>query len=201
MRPSILCYVVTAHLAARLRRRTVGYQLPPAVFSSVAQRSSARCAGRGSAARQRRAAFVCISRAVCALFSDCVPPRRSAARRSAPAARLSSSAFGVYSLGSATLARLLIGRLLIARGASSVGSSSGGSHRSTVRFLISRLLIGQLLNACGSSSVVPHRSALIVDSSSLGSTPSSPRSGFCPRLNLLLVRLLLPLGSSVLSAP
>ena len=83
----------------------------------------------------------------------------------------------------------LIGRLLIDR-LSSLDCS-----------VPHRLLIGQLLNACGSSSVVPHRSALIVDSSSLGSTPSSPRSGFCPRLNLLLVRLLLPLGSSVLSAP
>ena len=83
-------------------------------------------------------------------------------------------------LGSAPQ-RLAFIRLVPQRslGSSSVGSSSlAVPHRSA-----------------------PHRSALIVDSSSLGSTPSSPRSGFCPRLNLLLVRLLLPLGSSVLSAP
>ena len=156
--------------------------------------------GVGAAARLLdRALLLCVSRAVWALFSDRVPPRRSAARRSAPGARLSSSAFGVYSLGvpqrsaphwsAPHRSRCLIGRLLIGR-LSSLDCS-----------VPHRLLIGQLLNACGSSSVVPHRSALIVDSSSLGSTPSSPRSGFCPRLNLLLVRLLLPLGSSVLSAP
>ena len=147
--------------------------------------ASARCAGRGSAARQRRAAFVCISRAVCALFSDCVPPRRSAARRSAPAARLSSSAFGVYSLGSATLARLLIGRLLIARGASSVGSSSVGSHRSTVRFLIGSSSVSSSMLA------VPHQSFLIGRLSS--STPR--RSARLPPL-LVVAFVLVSIFSS-----
>ena len=137
----------------------------------------------------------------CSLLVCLLGARASAARRSAPGTRLSSSAFGVYSLRSSTL------------GSSSVGSSLAVPHRSAPyrSARIARLLGSSSL---GSSSVsssllafphrsVPHRSALIARLltarllvARLVSLLSS--SGFFPRLTLLLDHLLLPLGSSVL---
>ena len=135
--------------------------------------------------------FMCLASCKrCSLLVCLLGARASAARRSAPGTRLSSSAFGVHSLRSSTL------------GSSSVGSSLAVPHRSAPRCLIGRLRFDRLASldcsaphlsaphrsapqclrssSVDSSSVGSHRSTVSssLDSSSLGSSPSSPRLAF-----------------------